>query len=70
MAHLNKHRGQNTVACTKGILDDLGPRGGGGCHNLSLPHQPVIKDLVPDITNFYAQLTIIERGLQTTTPTP
>ena len=35
-----------------------------------LPHQPVVKDLVPDLTNFYAQYASIEPWLQTTTPTP
>jgi len=25
-----------------------------------LPHQPVVKDLVPDLTNFYAQYASIE----------
>ena len=27
-----------------------------------LPHQPVVKDLVPDLTNFYAQYASIEPG--------
>ena len=35
-----------------------------------LPHQPVVKDLVPDLTNFYAQYASIEPWLKTTTPTP
>jgi len=35
-----------------------------------LPHQPVIKDLVPDLTNFYAQYASIEPWLKTSTPTP
>ena len=30
-----------------------------------LPHQPVVKDLVPDLTNFYAQHASIEPWLQT-----
>ena len=58
--------GQNTLACTKAMRDEKKET----LRVLPLPHQPVIKDLVPDLTNFYAQLTIIERGLQTTTPTP
>jgi succinate dehydrogenase / fumarate reductase iron-sulfur subunit len=37
---------------------------------LPLPHQPVVKDLVPDLTNFYAQLALIEPWLQTASPTP
>ncbi len=31
---------------------------------------PVVKDLVPDLTNFYAQYASIEPWLKTTTPTP
>lgn len=37
---------------------------------LPLPHQPVIKDLVPDLTNFFAQYRAIEPWLKTSTPTP
>src|SRR5258707_3542385 len=33
-------------------------------------HQPVVKDLVPDLTNFYAQYASIEPWLKTTSPTP
>jgi succinate dehydrogenase / fumarate reductase, iron-sulfur subunit len=35
-----------------------------------LPHMPVIKDLVPDLTNFYAQYASIKPWLQTRTPPP
>ena len=35
-----------------------------------LPHMPVIKDLVPDLTRFYAQHRSIEPWLKTTTPEP
>src|SRR6195952_487399 len=35
-----------------------------------LPHMPVIKDLVPDLTNFYAQYASIKPWLQTRTPAP
>jgi succinate dehydrogenase / fumarate reductase iron-sulfur subunit len=35
-----------------------------------LPHLPVIKDLVPDLTNFYAQYASIKPWLQTRTPPP
>ncbi len=35
-----------------------------------LPHLPVIKDLVPDMTHFYAQYTSIKPWLQTHTPAP
>ena len=33
-----------------------------------LPHQPVVKDLVPDLDNFYAQLRSIQPWLQTDAP--
>jgi succinate dehydrogenase / fumarate reductase iron-sulfur subunit len=35
-----------------------------------LPHMPVVKDLVPDLTTFYAQYASIEPWLKTKTPTP
>jgi succinate dehydrogenase / fumarate reductase iron-sulfur subunit len=35
-----------------------------------LPHMPVIKDLVPDLTTFYAQHRLIEPWLKTVTPEP
>jgi succinate dehydrogenase / fumarate reductase iron-sulfur subunit len=35
-----------------------------------LPHMEVVKDLVPDLTNFYAQHASIKPWLQTTTVTP
>ena len=35
-----------------------------------LPHLPVIKDLVPDLTNFYAQYASVKPWLQTRTPPP
>jgi succinate dehydrogenase / fumarate reductase iron-sulfur subunit len=57
--------GRNTIACTAGIEDYKGT-----VTIAPLPHQPVIKDLVPDLTNFYAQLTSIQPYLQTDTPTP
>ncbi|AZU04953.1 succinate dehydrogenase iron-sulfur subunit [Glycocaulis alkaliphilus] len=57
--------GRNTIACTAAIDDYKG-----SVTISPLPHQPVIKDLVPDLTNFYAQLTSIKPYLQTVTPTP
>jgi succinate dehydrogenase / fumarate reductase, iron-sulfur subunit len=58
--------GRNTLACTKGI-DEL-PN---GTITISpLPHQPVLKDLVPDLTNFTAQYAAIQPYLQTVTPEP
>ncbi len=57
--------GTNTLACTKAI-DDVE----GAVTVYPLPHLPVVKDLVPDLTTFYAQLRLIEPWLKTETPTP
>jgi succinate dehydrogenase / fumarate reductase iron-sulfur subunit len=57
--------GLNTLACVK-ALDDIK----GAVSVYPLPHLPVVKDLVPDMTNFYAQLQSIEPWLNTVTPTP
>ena len=51
--------GTNTLACTKAIDDVKAP-----VKIYPLPHQPVVKDLVPDLTNFYAQYASIEPWLQ------
>ena len=51
--------GTNTLACTKG-MDDIK----GTVKIYPLPHMPVVKDLVPDLTNFYAQHASIEPWLQ------
>ncbi len=58
--------GQNTLACTK----DMHDVDAGAVNIKPLPHQPVVKDLVPDLTNFYAQYASIEPWLHTTTATP
>ena len=58
--------GQNTLACTKSMHDVKD----GAVKINPLPHQPVVKDLVPDLTNFYAQYASIEPWLKTTSPTP
>ena len=52
--------GENTLACTKG-LDEL-PEGDVSIY--PLPHMPVVKDLVPDLTHFYAQYASIKPWLQ------
>jgi succinate dehydrogenase / fumarate reductase iron-sulfur subunit len=52
--------GENTLACTKG-LDEL-PAGDVSIY--PLPHMPVVKDLVPDLTHFYAQYASIKPWLQ------
>lgn len=57
--------GENTLACTKGI-DEVK----GDVRIYPLPHMPVIKDLVPDLTNFYAQHAFIEPWLQTKSAEP
>ena len=35
-----------------------------------LPHMPVVKDLVPDLSHAYAQLTSIQPWMKTDTPPP
>ena len=57
--------GTNTLACTKAIEDVKGT-----VKIYPLPHMAVVKDLVPDLTNFYAQHASIEPWLQTKTPAP
>ena len=54
--------GTNTLACIKAIEDVKGE-----VNIYPLPHMPVIKDLVPDLSHFYAQLTSIKPWLQTET---
>src|ERR1700755_1831255 len=58
--------GGNTLACTKGIED---------CSKSEvpiypLPHMPVVKDLVPDLTHFYAQYASIRPWLRTQSVPP
>ncbi len=57
--------GANTLACLKACGDVKGD-----VRIYPLPHMPVIKDLVPDLSRFYAQHRSIEPWLKTTTPTP
>jgi succinate dehydrogenase / fumarate reductase iron-sulfur subunit len=58
--------GRNTLACTHGWEEVPGKE----VQISPLPHMPVIKDLVPDMTLFYAQYASIEPWLHTTTPEP
>jgi len=51
--------GVNTLACLARI-DPKTPK----CQIYPLPHMYVVKDLVPDMTNFYAQYKTIEPWLQ------
>ncbi len=57
--------GTNTLACTK-TVDEVH----GDVKVYPLPHMSVIKDLVPDMTNFYAQYASVEPWVQTDTPPP
>lgn len=57
--------GVNTLACTRG-MDEIK----GKIKIYPLPHMPVVKDLIPDLTRFYAQHASIEPYLKTQTPTP
>lgn len=57
--------GSNTLACTKAIEDV-----NGDVKVYPLPHQPIIKDLVSDLSNFYAQYSSVEPWMKTDTATP
>ncbi len=57
--------GTNTLACLKGI-DEVK----GDVKVYPLPHMPVVKDLVPDLNQAYAQYTSIEPWLQTESAPP
>ena len=58
--------GENTLACTLGMDDCRAET----IKIYPLPHMPVIKDLVPDLTGFFAAHSAIEPWLQTETPAP
>jgi succinate dehydrogenase / fumarate reductase, iron-sulfur subunit len=57
--------GVNALACTTATED-----AGFSVRIYPLPHMAVVKDLVPDLTNFYAQHASIEPWLKTTSVTP
>jgi len=57
--------GTNTLACLHACGDVKGD-----VKIYPLPHMPVVKDLVPDLTHFYAQYASIEPWLKTDTPPP
>lgn len=57
--------GHNTLACTK-AMDDCGEV----IKVYPLPHLPVVKDLVPDMTHFYAQHASVKPWIVTQTPPP
>ncbi|HLK26003.1 MAG TPA: succinate dehydrogenase iron-sulfur subunit [Caulobacteraceae bacterium] len=58
--------GRNTLACTHGWAEVPGRE----VSIAPLPHQPVIKDLIPDLSIFFAQYAQIEPWLHTATPEP
>ena len=58
--------GINRLACTT-AMEDLG---GGDVRIYPLPHMPVVKDLVPDLTDFYAQYASVKPWLVAQTPPP
>jgi succinate dehydrogenase / fumarate reductase, iron-sulfur subunit len=57
--------GTNTLACLKPIEDCRG-----AVRINPLPHMAVIKDLVPDLSQAYAQYRSVEPWLQSDTPPP
>src|SRR5260370_40180092 len=57
--------GTNTLACTKEMSDISG-----SINIYPLPHMPVMKDLVADLTQFYAQYASIGPSLKTKSPPP
>ncbi|MBM4199616.1 MAG: succinate dehydrogenase iron-sulfur subunit, partial [Gammaproteobacteria bacterium] len=57
--------GTNTLACTKSCGEVNGE-----VKIYPLPHMPVVKDLVPDLTQFYAQYASVKPWLQSRTPAP
>ena len=57
--------GTNTLACTKYIYDAKGD-----VNIYPLPHMSVVKDLVPDLNNAYAQLASIQPWMKSETPPP
>ena len=57
--------GKNTLVCTKAIEDYEGT-----IKIFTLPHMDVMKDLVADMTNFFAQYASIKPWIETQTPAP
>jgi len=57
--------GTNTLACTKYLAEIKGE-----VKVYPLPHMPVVKDLVTDLSMAYAQLNAIEPWMKTGTPPP
>jgi len=57
--------GTNTLACTKACSEVKGE-----AKIYPLPHMPVVKDLVPDLTHFYAQYASIKPWIRTQSAPP
>jgi succinate dehydrogenase / fumarate reductase, iron-sulfur subunit len=57
--------GRNGLACTTAIEDLKGE-----VQITPLPHMPVVKDLVPDLSHAYAQYSSMQPWLKTVTPAP
>jgi succinate dehydrogenase / fumarate reductase, iron-sulfur subunit len=57
--------GRNGLACTKSLQDC-----GDTVKIYPLPHRPVLRDLVPDLTHFFAQYASIKPWIETQTPPP
>jgi len=57
--------GTNTLACLKPVREVSGT-----VKVYPLPHMPVIKDLVPDLNQFYRQLASIEPWMKASPPVP
>ncbi len=57
--------GGNTLACTTACNSMKGD-----VRIYPLPHMPVVKDLIPDLSHFYAQYASIKPWLQASTPPP
>jgi len=57
--------GVNRLACTT-AMEDLS----GEIRIYPLPHMPVVKDLIADLTTFYAQYAAVQPWLKTATPAP
>ncbi len=57
--------GRNTLACLKPIADVKG-----AVKITPLPHMAVVKDLVPDLSQIYAQYRSVKPWMQADTPAP
>ncbi len=57
--------GTNTLACLKPIEEVSGE-----IKITPLPHMEVVKDLVPDMNHFYAQLKSVQPWMKTSSPAP